>query len=82
MTNDEMVAQIAAMGGAGILLLLVVLVVLVLPVFLVMFSKRVHGGKKLLWVVLMGTFSWLAWPPYLIMLRKAGKAADQAPEKS
>lgn len=77
MANEELVAQIAAMGGAGILLLLVVLAIVVAPVFLVMFSKRVHGGKKLFWIVMMGTFSWLAYPPYLAALRKAGKAPDE-----
>lgn len=82
MANEEMVAQVAAMGGMGILILLLVLVVLVLPVFLVLFSKRVQGGKKVLWVVLMGTFSWLAWPPYVIWLRKSEKAADPASGKS
>ncbi|MBI4986473.1 MAG: hypothetical protein HZC24_14315 [Rhodocyclales bacterium] len=82
MTNDEMVAQITALGGMGILILIVVLIVLVLPLFLVMFSKRIHGGRKLLWVVLMGTFSWLAWPPYAMMLRKAEKEAGPEPGKT
>ena len=39
-------------------------------------SKRVHGGKKLFSVLMMGTFSWLAYSPDLIAARKAEKAAD------
>lgn len=78
MANDELLAQIAALGAAGILILVALLIVLVLPVFMVMFSKRVHGGKKLFWVLMMGTFSWLAYPPYLIVTRKAEKGAGQA----
>lgn len=70
MANEELLAQIAAMGGTGILILVVFLVVLVLPVFVVMFSKRVQGGKKVFWVVMMGTFSWLAYVPYLMMTRR------------
>lgn len=82
MANDQLVAQIAGMGAGGIVLLLVVLAVLVAPVFLVMFSKRIAGGRKFFWVLMMGTFSWLAWPLYVIALRKAGKAAGDADGKS
>ena len=40
-----------------------------LPPFLVMFSKRTSGMAKLLWVLLTGTFSWLAYIPYLLIFR-------------
>ena len=80
MVNDELLAQVAALNGTALLILLTILIVLLLPIFLVMFSRRIHGGKKLLWVVLMATFSWLAWPRYLSMLRKLDKAAAAEPE--
>lgn len=84
MANEELAAQIAAqiaaMGPLGGVLLLLFLAVLLAPVFLVMFSKRVHGGKKLFWVALMGTFSWLAYPAYRSALRKADKATDGSSE--
>ena len=79
MANEELLAQIAALGGWGLAILVVLLVVMILPVFLVMASKRVTGGKKVFWVVMMGTFSWLAYPPYLIATRKAAKAAAEPP---
>ena len=40
-----------------------------LPSILVLFSKRVSGGAKLLWVLLTGTFSWLAYIPFLLLFR-------------
>ena len=82
MANEELLAQIGALGGTGILILIVVSVILVWPVFLVLKSKRVYGGKKLFWVLMMGTFSWLAYPPYLIVTRKADQADDQPPGKA
>lgn len=82
MANEELLAQIAALGGTGLLILIVVSIILVWPVFLVLKSQRVHGGKKLFWVLMMGTFSWLAYPPYLIVTRKAEKAADQPSGKA
>ena len=82
MANEELLAQMAALGGTGILILIVLSVILVLPVFMVMASKRVQGGKKLFWVLMMGTFSWLAYPPYLIVMRKAEKAADPSSDEA
>ena len=40
-----------------------------LPPFLVLFSKRTSGMTKLLWFVLTGTFSWLAYIPFLVIFR-------------
>ena len=40
-----------------------------LPPFLVLFSKRTSGRAKLFWFVLTGTFSWLAYIPYLLIFR-------------
>ncbi|OHC61591.1 MAG: hypothetical protein A2045_09915 [Rhodocyclales bacterium GWA2_65_20] len=81
MANEELLAQIAALGGTELLILIALLIglslVLVWPVFLVLKSKRVHGGTKLFWVLMMGTFSWLVYPIYLIVTRKAEQAADQ-----
>jgi hypothetical protein len=77
MANEELLAQLAALGGTGILILAALSLVLILPVFVVMFSKRVSGGRKVFWVVMMGTFSWLAYVPYLIMTR--AKDARTAP---
>jgi len=74
MVNDELLAQVAALNGTALLILFALLVALLLPMFLVMFSRRIHGGQKLLWVVLMATFSWLAWPQYRRMLRRLAPA--------
>ena len=40
-----------------------------LPSIFVLFSKRVSGGAKLLWFLLTGTFSWLAYIPFLLLFR-------------
>jgi len=79
MPNEEMLAQIAALGSGGIMLLIALLIVLALPVFMVMVSKRTQGGRKIFWVLMMGTFSWLAYPPYLMFTGKPDQAADQPP---
>ena len=44
-----------------------------LPPFLVLFSKRVSGGAKVLWFLLTGTFSWLAYIPFLLLFRNPSK---------
>jgi hypothetical protein len=50
--------------------LLVATVALSLPPVLVLFSKRVAGGTKVLWFVLTSTFSWIAYVPFLYITRK------------
>ncbi len=44
-----------------------------LPPIFVMFSKRVSGGAKVLWFLLTGTFSWLAYIPFLLLFRNGSK---------
>ena len=44
-----------------------------LPPIFVLFSKRVSGGAKVLWVLLTGTFSWLAYIPFLLLFRNGSK---------
>ena len=58
---------------------LVLLIVLAAPPFMVLFSRRTSGASKFWWFVLTGTFSWLAYVPFLLMTRKPGAAGEQRP---
>lgn len=71
MTNDMLLEQVLSLGWQGIALFVALSVVAALPPFFVLFSKRVAGGRKLLWFVLTGTFSWFAYLPFLLMTRPA-----------
>jgi hypothetical protein len=75
MANDELMMRLASMGWLEIGFL----VVLSLPPLFVLASKRVKGGRKLLWFVLTSVFSWLAYVPFVFMTRAAADAsADRA----
>jgi hypothetical protein len=71
---DDAMMLLASMGWLEI----GVLVVLSLPPLFVLASKRVSGGRKLLWFVLTSVFSWLAYLPFVLMTRAAGEAAASA----
>lgn len=76
MPNDMLMAQLAAMGWLD----WTVLIVLSLPPLFIIWSKRVHGGRKWLWFVLTSLFSWLAYVPFLVMTReKKGGSGESAP---
>ncbi|HEX8988755.1 MAG TPA: hypothetical protein VF816_12425 [Rhodocyclaceae bacterium] len=81
MSNEELLAQVAALGGPTLLVVLValiaLLVLLLVPTFLVAFSRQVRGSRKLVWVVAMLSFSWLAWPAWRAMLRRTERARQQ-----
>lgn len=49
-----------------------------LPPFLVLGSKRVSGGAKVLWFLLTGTFSWLAYIPFLLLFRNGRNDQDKS----
>lgn len=78
MANDMLMAQVAAMGWLEWALL----IFLSLPPLLIIFSKRVAGGRKTLWFILTSLFSWLAYVPFLIMTRKAEMPAGTTSERS
>jgi len=65
MSPDMLMTQVSSMGLGEWLFL----IVLSLPPLFVIWSKRVHGGKKVLWVVLTGLFSWLAYVAFVIATR-------------
>ena len=62
--------------------ILIATIVLSLPPVLVLFSKRVSGGTKVLWFILTSIFSWLAYLPFLVLTRKKGNADPQAGKPS
>lgn len=74
MPNDELMMQIASIGWMEITLL----IVLSLPPLFVLASKRVHGGRKILWFVLTSVFSWLAYVPFVLMTKAPDQPADKA----
>ena len=55
---------------AIIVTVLIVTIVLCLPMVLVLRSKRVSGSTKVMWFILMSIFSWLAYPPFLVLTRE------------
>lgn len=65
MSPDMLMTQVASLGPFD----WIFLIVLSLPPLFVIWSKRVHGGKKVLWVVLTGLFSWLAYVAFIIATR-------------
>ncbi len=67
MPNDELMVLMASLGWMDLALL----VVLSLPPLFVLASKRVAGGRKLLWFVLTSLFSWLAYVPFVLMTKPA-----------
>lgn len=68
MTIDTLLMQMASKGLGD----WVFLIFLSLPPLFVIWSKRVHGSRKFLWVVVTCLFSWLAYAAFLVMAR-AGK---------
>ena len=65
-----------------IVLVLIMTIVLCLPMVFVLRSKRVSGGTKVMWFILTSIFSWLAYPPFLVLTRKKGNADSQAGKSS
>jgi hypothetical protein len=80
MTDDMLLQQILSLDGTTLALVFVLLVVASLPPFFVLYSRRVHGGQKLLWFILTGTFSWLAYIPFLLMTRRPQR--DETPPQA
>ena len=77
--ENEMLAQLlGSMGWQEWSLL----IVSSLPPFFILYSKRVSGGKKLLWFLLTSVLSWFAYVPFLLLTRKTDASSDQSPEKA
>lgn len=72
MTIDMLTTQLAALGWLDWALLVFVS----LPPLFVLYSRRVAGGKKLLWFVLTSLLSWLAYVPFLFLTRGVAKSDD------
>ena len=67
MTPDMLLMQIQSMDTFD----WIFLVVLSLPPLFVIWSKRVHGSKKVFWVVMTGLLSWLAYVAFIVATRDA-----------
>ncbi len=65
MTPDALTTTVAAMGVFD----WIFLIVLSLPPLFVIWSKRVHGSRKVFWVVMTGLLSWLAYVAFVIATR-------------
>lgn len=74
MGNEELMTQLASLGAMEIALL----IVLSLPPLFVLMSKRVSGGRKVLWFVLTSVFSWLAYVPFVLMTKTPAEPAQKA----
>lgn len=61
-----------------IVLVLIVTIVLCLPMVFVLRSRRVSGRTKVMWFILTSIFSWLAYPPFLVLTRKKGNTDPQS----
>ncbi|HEX8962899.1 MAG TPA: hypothetical protein VF801_07830 [Rhodocyclaceae bacterium] len=72
MSPDMLMAQAMSMG----LLEWIFLIVLSLPPLFVIWSKRVSGGRKVLWFVLTSLFSWLAYALFILMTRKRDSSSS------
>lgn len=72
MSPEMLMSTVAAMGALEWL----VLIVLSVPPLFVIWSGRVHGGRKLLWVLLTGIFSWIAYVAFLIVTRRSDDSAS------
>ena len=51
-----------------------------LPPFLVLYSKKVSGSQKVLWFILTGIFSWLAYLPFQLIYRNAATEKQEPSE--
>jgi hypothetical protein len=65
---------------AILIVIAVVAAVWLLPIFMILFSRRVTGREKLAWILLFIFFSWFSWVFYLLLApirRPARKRARQ-----
>lgn len=65
MTPDMLMTQIASLDVTDWSFL----IMLSLPPLFVIWSKRVHGSRKVFWFVLTSLFSWLAYVAFIIATR-------------
>ena len=61
------------LGAAGILL---IALVWLLPVILILRSKKTNGAEKLVWVLLIFFFSWFSWLLYMLIAPVGEKASS------
>jgi len=58
-------------GPMQILLLIIIFVLTVLPVLLVIKSRRSSGGEKWVWIVVTVIFSWIGFLAFILFTKKA-----------
>ena len=65
--------SLLGLGAAGLFL---VAFIWLLPVLLIMRSKKTNGAEKLVWILLIFFFSWFSWLLYLL-IAPVGEKADR-----
>lgn len=58
-------------GFVGVILFFVVGLFWLIPVVMLIKSKRTSGGTKALWILAVVFISWFAWLAYLLLVPKA-----------
>ena len=62
--------------GLGAASLFLIAFIWLLPVLLIMRSKKTNGAEKLVWILLIFFFSWFSWLLYLL-IAPVGERADR-----
>ena len=65
--------SLLSLGAAGLFL---IAFIWVLPVLLIMRSKKTNGAEKLVWILLIFFFSWFSWLLYML-IAPVGKPVDR-----
>ena len=65
--------SLLGLGAAGLFL---VAFIWLLPVLLILRSKKTNGAEKLVWILLIFFFSWFSWLLYLL-IAPVGERADR-----
>ena len=65
--------SLLSLGAAGLFL---VAFIWLLPVLLIVRSKKTNGAEKLVWILLIFFFSWFSWLLYLL-IAPVGERADR-----
>jgi len=65
--------SLLGLGAAGLFL---IAFIWLLPVLLIIRSKKTNGAEKLVWILLIFFFSWFSWLLYMLVA-PVGKPADR-----
>ena len=65
--------SLLSLGAAGLFL---IAFIWLLPVLLILRSKKTNGAEKLVWILLIFFFSWFSWLLYML-IAPVGERADR-----